>query len=385
MALNLMKSPFFIIGCTAIVLAIIAVIFLPQVFLIIVIPLIIVCLLWYFYKYINKLASVNEQKTQLEQKNRVLRKNFEKIIPEDMAASIINDPDKLDVGGETRQITVIQSDIRGFSEMIQPMTASNAIDMLNHYLETMTMIIRRFGGTVLEFQGDGILAIFDSAKLGGKYADKAVFAAVVMQNSMEDINLWNRERNYPVFEMGIGIHSGPAFVGWIGSDERMKYDALGTTINIASRIESYSTGGQIIVSDSFMNTAEVKLEVANKYEVLPKGSYEKMVLYCIKGIGKPYNLHCRLADEIPKKLEIPKMIRFRIVENKQCGEPEYAGLIVSASSTSAMMITNCPLKLFDNLRVESDGVFSAKVVSRSENGYMIRFTSGSLKGINEAI
>lgn len=382
---KLIKSPIMITGAVAIILAVIAIVFLPGNLLLIVIPLIIAALLWGFHHYITKLASVYEQNTQLRQKNRVLRKSFEKIIPEDMAASIINDPDKLDVGGETRQITVIQSDIRGFSEMIQPMTASDAIDMLNHYLETMTVIIRRFGGTVLEFQGDGILAIFDSAKLGGKYADKAVFAAVVMQNSMEDINLWNRERNYPVFEMGIGIHSGPAFVGWIGSDERMKYDALGTTINIASRIESYSTGGQIIVSDSFMNTAEVKLEVANKYEVLPKGSYEKMVLYCIKGIGKPYNLHCRLADEIPKKLEIPKMIRFRIVENKQCGEPEYAGLIVSASSTSAMMITNCPLKLFDNLRVESDGVFSAKVVSRSENGYMIRFTSGSLKGINEAI
>lgn len=327
----------------------------------------------------NVLGSVNirmnQVSTQLSARNKLLEKTFGSFIPDEMVQSILENPDDFALSGDTKQLSILQSDIRGFSELLPEMSAKDAIIMLNHYLETMTIAIKRHGGTIMGFVGDGIMATFDSKGPDDNNADKAIFAALEMQNMMPDIHEWNRSHGYPEFEMGIGINTGDAYVGYIGSTGKLKYDAIGSNVNLASRIESYSTGGQILISESCMEATKLRLNIASKFSVLPKGSGSELVLYLVGGIGSPYNIECKYQIDNPEPLEVPIDISFYTIENKHCGSESYAGRITGLSKTHATLETNCPLMIFDNIRINSRGAVSCKVVSRSGNGFLLRFTS----------
>ena len=331
----------------------------------------------------NVLRNVNNRiyqvTVQLEMRNKVLEQTFGSFLPNEMIQSIIEAPDEFGTKGDTKQIAVIQSDIRGFTELIIEMDAKDVIDMINHYLEAMTVVIGRFGGTIMEFVGDGIIAIFDQSKLGEKYADKAIMAAVEMQHCMQDINAWNENHKYPSFEMGIGINTGLAYVGYIGSKAKMKYDALGSTINMVSRIESYSTGGQILLSQSTKDASKMKLEIDDEIKVLPKGAYEEVSLYHLGAIGAPYNIECRFRGAYPKTLDKPIYITFFTVENKHCGDEMFTGQFIGLSKSFATLQTDCPLRLYDNLRIETPEKISCKVISKSSNGILLRFTSNPIQ------
>lgn len=327
----------------------------------------------------NSFSEINnhiyQSNIKLQMRNKLLEQTFGSFVPDEMAQALVNTPEEMHFDGEMRELTVLSSDIRGFSEMIPSMSASDAIDMLNHYLEAMTVVIMRHGGTIIEFIGDAILASFDIVTVGERHADKAAFAAIEMQNCMNDINRWNAEHGYPTFEVGMGVHTGTAYVGYIGSKTRMKYDIIGQHINTVSRIESYSTGGQILISQTCKDALKIIPHISGSIKVLPKGSPTEIILYSLIGIGDPYNLMCNAAPEITTVLPNPVLVEFNIVEDKHCGEDTYTGYITAASDKSAVMQTDCPLKLFDNIRINSQGFISCKVISRSKNGYLIRFTS----------
>ena len=330
------------------------------------------------------LREINDRMYQvnvrLETRNKMLQQTFGSFIPTETMQSIVDSPENFHISGSTRELTVLQSDIRGFSELIQEMCAAKAIDMLNHYLEAMTIIIQRHGGTIIEFVGDGIIAVFDKQTVGEQHANKAVFAAVEMQNCMEDVNQWNLENGCPEFEMGIGINTGSAYVGYIGSKTRIKYDAIGNTINLVSRIESYSTGGQILLSESCKSACTLNLMIIDQHRILPKGFYAEEVLYLLGGIGEPYNIVCRNMADTPVLLDVPVYTEFITVENKHCGNRVYTGYINAQSETSAILQTDCPLMLFDNIRITAPFFQSCKVISKSRNGFLIRFTSVTHKG-----
>lgn len=312
---------------------------------------------------------------RLEKQNALLTKAFGSFIPDEVLQSIVDAPERINVGGGEKDLTVPSSDIRGFTEFIQSMTAKDAIDMLNHYLEAMTGIISRRGGIIMEFVGDGILATFSAEKSGENHADRAVFTAIDMQNNMEDINSWNAAHGYPVFEMGIGINTGSAFLGYIGSQARIKYDAIGSTINFGARVESYSTGGQIIISESTKAAVSVRLEISDSYKVLPKGALSEVALYVLAGIGAPYNYRCLTSAESPVTLKDPVSASYKIIEDKHCSAEVFEGTVTALGERSATFITATPLKMFDNIRFVSPILLSGKVVSKSKNGYLLRFTS----------
>ena len=318
---------------------------------------------------------IRQVNLQLEKQNRLLTKAFGSFIPEEIVRSIVDSPEKIKVGGGTRELTVLSSDIRGFTELIQSMRAEDVINMLNHYLESMTRIIDRHRGVIMEFVGDGIMATFVSDEQSGGHADRAIFAAIDMQNYVEDINIWNRKHGYPEFEMGIGINTGPAFLGYIGSSARIKYDAIGSTINFGSRVESYSTGGQILISETTRNASRLDLMISDTIRVLPKGVFQEVSLYVVAGINEPYNYRCLSSAESPVTLKSPIEMQYKLVENKHCSIEAYSGMITALSESSAIISTGTPLRMFDNLRIVSPALVSGKVVSKSKNGYLIRFTS----------
>lgn len=307
--------------------------------------------------------------SKLETQTRFLRSRFTSFVPDKQISRLENEVNIM--SGKNEYLTVLESDIRGFSEITQNMSAEDAIDMLNHYLECMTNVLRRFNAIVLEFVGDAIIAIFNEEK----HADKAVIAAVEMQYLMTEINKWNKQKNYPEFEIGIGINTGNCYVGYIGSESRMEYSAIGSTINLVSRIETYSTGGQILISKECKNNITVNAEIVNSFNILPKGFKEQIEVFLISGLGQPYNIRCGTNEEKLVVLNKPVNITFNLVENKHTSNSIHHGVIHEASKTNAMIDTNYQLKLFDNLRINYNGIFSCKVISKSERGVLVRFTS----------
>src|SRR5262249_22755747 len=140
-------------------------------------------------------------------------------------------------------------DLRGFTALAERLSPEEVVDYLNAYFERMVELILRYRGTINEIMGDGILVIFGAPTSGDDDAERAVACAVEMQIAMDRFAADRRQQGLATAEMGIGLHTGRVVVGNIGSARRTKYAAVGTAVNLAARVESYTTGGQILISE----------------------------------------------------------------------------------------------------------------------------------------
>jgi adenylate cyclase len=154
------------------------------------------------------------------------------------------------LGGESQRITVLFADIRGFTTMAEKMHAREAVEVLNNFLTRMTDIIFEHDGTLDKYLGDGVMALFGAPLALQNDAVAAVRAASGMQRSLEELN---RVSGKPPLQIGIGIHTGEAVVGFLGTQRRMEYSAIGDTVNVASRLCSQAGPGQIVISTATSN------------------------------------------------------------------------------------------------------------------------------------
>jgi adenylate cyclase len=142
------------------------------------------------------------------------------------------------LGGEERDVTVLFADIRGFTTWSRGRSPRQAVDLINAYLGAMIPVVEDRGGMVDKYIGDGIMAIFNAPEDQPDHAERAVEAAVAMIQRARELNpVWARH-DFPGFRIGIGIATGPALVGMVGSRRRLDYTAIGETVNAAARIES---------------------------------------------------------------------------------------------------------------------------------------------------
>ena len=323
-------------------------------------------------KAMERIRSLNEK---LELRNKLLSETFGRFLSDEIVSQLLETPDGLALGGKKRRLTIMMSDLRGFTAMSERMDAADLISMLNHYLGEMTECIQSHGGTIIEFIGDGIMAIFGAPAPSETHAADAIAAAVAMEARMEAINAWNAERDYPVLEMGIGLNTGEVIVGNIGSERRTKYGVVGSHVNLCGRIESYTVGGQILISPLTRQLAGVKLEVAQEMTVYPKGVKGELVLSQVTGIGAPYNLSAKVKDTKPQKLEFPIPVRFHMLAGKHGGARSFYGGITAVAHDGAVLETDTELNVFDNIQMVAGGKLFGKVMEQMENGYLIRYTS----------
>ena len=311
---------------------------------------------------------------QLEMRNKLLSETFGRFLSDDIVRQLLETPDGLALGGKKRRLTIMMSDLRGFTALSERMGAQELIHLLNHYLGEMTEIIQRNAGTIIEFIGDGIMAIFGAPAPSEKHETEAVQAAVEMQAAMAGINAWNTAHGYPALEMGIGIHTGEVIVGNIGSEKRTKYGVVGSSVNLTGRIESYTVGGEILISPSTRAAITETLDIADERRVLPKGVPEPLVLSCVAGIG---GLSCRRAEERPLPLREPAPVLFQTIRDKHIDQAPKSGAFTALSPTEALLQTDYTLERFDNLEMELAGMTQifAKVLSREDGVYLLRFTS----------
>lgn len=313
---------------------------------------------------------------QLQLRNQLLSETFGRFLSDEIVRQLLETPDGLALGGKKRTLTVMMSDLRGFTALSERMEAHALINMLNHYLGEMTEVIERRCGTIIEFIGDGILAIFGAPAPSQHHAAEAVSAALEMQARMEAVNTWNREQGYPLLEMGIGINTGEVIVGNIGSEQRTKYGVVGSHVNLCGRIESYTVGGQVLISPQTRAMVEEPLEVVMEQEVLPKGAAEPLKLSQITGIGGQYNVSCRCREDPPQPLAEAKAVSFFVIQDKHSDLSPSAGRLTALSRTGAVLETDCELARFDNLQLEARGKLFCKVLAPAEGGgWLLRFTA----------
>ena len=191
------------------------------------------------------------------------------------------------IAGERREVTMLFTDLRNSTELSERMEPEAYIRLLNHYLEAMITIVDGWRGNILEFVGDAIVCVFGAPLENPDAATDAVYSAVAMQRHMEKVNEWNRSEGYPSIQMGIGIHTGEAIVGSIGSETRMKYDVIGRNMNLTSRVEGFTKGGQILVTDETLMAAgeRVVLREDGTMLVHPKGVQDPIHVHDVIGIG----------------------------------------------------------------------------------------------------
>ncbi len=217
-------------------------------------------------------------------------------------------------------------------------------------------------------------------------AQRAIACAIEMQNAMAKVNEHNRAQGLPELEMGIGLNETEVIVGNIGSSKRSKYAVVGSGVNMTSRIESYTVGGQILISESVRQEAGEILRIDAQRDVLPKGAETPLRIYEVGGIAGHYNRALEAKDPALVTLmrEIP--LRYTVLEGTDVGEKELEGSVVRLSKNCAEITLREPISVLANLRMNLGDVdeklsardFYGKVIKRpGKKGatQLIRFTS----------
>ncbi len=215
-----------------------------------------------------------KQSRYVEQIKResMVRSNFERYFAPNVAAEIAQQQQEVKLGGDKRPITILFADIRGFTSMSEKMSPDAIAHLLTEYFTEMVDIIFEHGGTLDKFMGDAIMALWGAPIAHADDPDRAIRAAVAMQQALAALNeKWVREGR-PAVEIGIGINHGEVFAGNIGSHRRLEYTVIGDAVNVASRLCSKAKGGEIIVSEPFkkMLKDKVGLEALEPLELKGK-------------------------------------------------------------------------------------------------------------------
>jgi class 3 adenylate cyclase len=224
-----------------------------------------------------------QYRQQLERNEKFIRATFGRYLSDEIVTDILERPEGLELGGDLREVTIMMSDIRGFTTLSERLAPAQVVTMLNRYLGAMTDIIMAHQGTIDEFIGDAILAVFGAPKHGDDDADRALNCALAMQAAMSGINALNEAEGLPVIKTGIALNTGDVIAGNIGSERRSKYGFVGHPMNVTSRIEDLTAGGEILISDSTLRSLQGKFQVGDSQEVKVKGIDELIVVHQIQG------------------------------------------------------------------------------------------------------
>jgi len=189
-------------------------------------------------------------------REEVARANYSRFMPEYVVQQLLESPESFKLGGVNQPVTVLFADIRGFTLISEKAAPERLVQLLNFYFTAMTEIIFAHGGTLDKYLGDGLMALFGAPAATPDDACNAVAAAVAMQRRVGPINAQLRGEGLPDISVGVGLHTGEATVGYIGSERRSEYTAIGDTVNLAARLEQNALPGQILLSGATAAAAE---------------------------------------------------------------------------------------------------------------------------------
>jgi adenylate cyclase len=213
------------------------------------------------------------------------RGNLERYFSPDVVDRIMHNTAMIDDGGHREDVTILFSDIRGFTRLSERTPPEELIPLLNEYFSAMVAVIFKYGGTIDKFIGDAILAYFGGFSEDDDIAEntrKAVRCAIEMQARLSELNAEWEAGGRPRLDMGIGVHQGEVTMGTIGSEKRREFTILGDPVNAACRLSDIAQGGQIVISDAVERDVEDKASV----EAIPtqtlKGKTREVRLFLVR-------------------------------------------------------------------------------------------------------
>lgn len=213
---------------------------------------------------------------------RQIKGAFEKYVSKDVISHILENPDRLKLGGEKREITVFFSDIRGFTTISEKLSPEQLVHLLNDYLTEMTNIILKYNGVVDKYMGDAIMAFWNAPLDQPRHAERACTAALEMEKRLKQMQKKWKEDGVPHIEIGVGLNTGPAVVGNMGSYDRFDYTAMGDTVNLGSRLEGLNKpyGTRNIISETTREKIKKRPFLVRKLDmVMVKGKKEPITIF----------------------------------------------------------------------------------------------------------
>ncbi len=328
----------------------------------------------------TQIQNLNEE---MERRNRFIRRVFGRYLSDEIVNSLLETPDGLKLGGEKRKVTIMMSDLRGFSTMSERLPPESVVKLLNNHLSKMTDIIDEYGGTIDEFIGDAILVIFGAPQSYGDSAERGVACALAMQIAMDEVNGKNEAEGLPRIEMGIGVDTGEVIVGNIGSRKRAKYGVVGRHVNLAARIESFTVGGQTLISQSTYDEVAPIVRLFGQMTIAAKGSSEPVMIYDVAGLGGRHGLNLPERRLTLYSLDRTARVDVAIMKEKISDDVFTPGEILRSSDKAMEIKAPISLSRHDNVKLklaesgaENSECFYGKVSEIRDEGniYIVSLT-----------
>ncbi len=296
-------------------------------------------------------SAFNEMVEGLRQRD-FIRTTFGRYVSPEVAKTLLESPEGLKFGGEKREITVLLSDLRGYTRFAEQGDPAWVMELLNDFLARMADIIIAYGGTINEFIGDAIFAVYGAPIPHPDHAERAAASALAMQRAMAELNQEHAERGRPRFEMGIGINTGEAVVGNIGSEQRAKYAVVGAAVNLAARVEGCTVGGQIFLSPATYERIRDLAEIAPPIPVEVKGIAEPLLLYELRGIAGQFAQRLPDLDTlVDQQVDISLPLACWVIDGKVVSKTEIAGVVLRLGLRQLDVHLDMPLQPLTNVRL----------------------------------
>lgn len=265
---------------------------------------------------------------------------------------LLNTSDNSHGEPENCRVTILLSDIRGFTALAETFSAMTVMDLLNRYFSKMTDVIVRHGGSIDKLMGDSIMVLFGAPHAQVDDVERAIACAVEMQQAMSAFNEENILMGLPEVYMGIGINTGDVVAGAVGSDYHREYTVIGDEVNLTSRIEAQSLRGQILISENTYQLAKAFVLVGEPNRVLVKGKKKAVCLYDLMGTTRPR------AMTVPRR-EVRKSPRvninmpcfFQRLEGKQVAAEQFRGEVLDLSYNGLLMVSPLALEPYSEIKI----------------------------------
>ena len=224
--------------------------------------------------------------TRIE-KEAQTRAQFSRLIPPSVVEQVLKGELTIERGGRQTEVTMLFSDIRGFTTMSDGRPPQEIVNTLNEYFEVMVDILFKYSGTLDKFVGDEIIGLFGAPIAIEDAPFKAVACALAMLQALEEFNRTRAAENQTAIRIGVGINTGNVITGAIGSTRALQYTAIGDAMNVASRLVNVAGSGEIIVSENTYRQVAGRIEATQLPPVKVKGKAEELKVFRITGLRKP--------------------------------------------------------------------------------------------------
>ncbi len=239
----------------------------------------------------------------------MIRDMFGQYLSPKVVEDLVEDPRKIQLGGEEREMTAFFSDIQGFSSISEHLTPSELVQLLNDYLTDMCNIIIGYEGTVDKFEGDSIMAFWGAPAIQADHAKRACFASIDMNDRLVELRARAVQEGVPPLTVRMGVNTGSMVVGNMGSIQRMNYTIMGDAVNLASRLEGANKayGSGMMISESTFRSCETDIDVRELDRIRVVGKNEPVTVYQLLGRkNQTVRAVADLVDQYSKGLDLYK-------------------------------------------------------------------------------